>query len=320
MITYKYQIPVRGYIPKDEKGEESIRDEYAKSLEKELNDGFNCLGTYVMFPSESAILDHVSFDIGDQRNVTAINLHTYTQMWEGRERDLKQCVHDCMQYVNEDIANRGMNVHCNEEDILNSTEVKALGPEGEMPKTLYHITDRADLDDILKQGIEPRKGERHLNRDHDNIYLSDKENLASWLSVLKHIKDPVVIEIDAENLESIKPGNMFKDRDYIPGGYGEYYTREAIPASAIKEAEITRNNELGMKITNGLIDQMDLIETKTDLTECSTGLRRAQKMGLMEKIYVDDVIKYLTEHIENDDFGKAVDALGTLESTQMGME
>lgn len=83
--SYKYQFPTFGKADDDPTF-------IATKLEKHLNEGYDCLGAYCMFDTHSKTLDHVSFDVDKAGNVTAINIHTYTKLWEGNDSYFRDCV------------------------------------------------------------------------------------------------------------------------------------------------------------------------------------------------------------------------------------
>ena len=56
MQTYKYHLPVKG-------SKDTIPVFTASMLKDELVDGSDCLMAYCIFPTDSAIVDYVNFDI-----------------------------------------------------------------------------------------------------------------------------------------------------------------------------------------------------------------------------------------------------------------
>ncbi len=285
MQTYKYRFPASG------------RDHELLSLEMledRLKYSHDCLMTYCMFPADSEILDHISYDFDKENNLTALNLHTYTKLWEGREADLKYCMETNLSKIADRIwkdPSKGVNITGN---------VEYLGLEGKVPKILYHIAEREKVDDILKKGLIPEAGTNDYKSERNYVYMCDENNLAPWLAILPNMKDPVIIEIHTVEIKDIEPGRMFKDRSYIKDGYSEYRASSIIPASNIKETEINEWNHLGIRVSAAVINQIKSAVDKEELRETSGGIRRIEKMGLISKQYADNIIKQTAELMNKD--------------------
>ena len=86
MQTYRYRFEASG-------SEQEI-PHLARSLEDRLTNSPDCLMAYCIFPTDSDILDHVTIDLDEQKNVKAIDLYTYTKLWENAEEDFKDCVQE----------------------------------------------------------------------------------------------------------------------------------------------------------------------------------------------------------------------------------
>lgn len=282
MQTYKYHFPAYGSLVCKEDAED-----FTKELENHLNNSPACLGSYCMFfPSNSAILDHVSFDMNEKYAVEGINLHTYVQLNEGDESYLRDCVEENIS----DIFEQRFGEY-NIGAFVNG-DVECLGMEGEIPKTLYHITEKDYVEQISEKGIDQRSGGYDYMGDKRTIYLCEKEQLAAWLSVLKHNENPVIMEVDTEGLD-IKTGSMYKDRDYIPNGYNEYYTTQPIPASAIKEAELT--GRFCAEIHADMYEMSQKTVSESDLREVVTGMQRIMDMGILENADVQSCAEVAME-------------------------
>lgn len=105
---YKYQFPASGKAA-------DAPTFAASRLEQHLNEGCDCLGAYCMFDTDSKTLDHVSFDVDKEGNITAVNVHTYTELWEGNDSYFRDCVETNLAKVTDAIKING--------------DVKALGLE-----------------------------------------------------------------------------------------------------------------------------------------------------------------------------------------------
>ena len=264
MQTFKYKFPAVGHM-------ENTPTIMASMLQEELANSSECLMSYCIFPTDSDILDKVTIDTDNNGNIRAINLHTYTELWDDCEDEFTNCVKENLVKIAPDIMIEG--------------NAEALGREGSIPAALYHIAERNDLEDIMTNGLIPGTGSNNYKDMEDHVYLADEKDLAPWLAVLKHKNNPVILEINTGGLKGIETGRMFKDRDYIPGGYGEYRTLENIPAAAIKEADL--NNGLGDVIRSQMTEQFNNISSENDRAEVMTGLNRLQLMGVIDTDYID---------------------------------
>ncbi len=330
--TYVYRFPVSGDV--DEQ-----RTFAAYELGKKLKNGPDCLAAYCIFPTDSDILDHVSVEI-DGNNLTAIDLHTYTEVWEGGEDDLRDCV------------------AANMSEVFNNVEitgpVQCMGLEGELPKTLYHIADRKDLDSIMEKGLIPATGSNNYKNMEDHVYLSTEKDLAPWLAILKHVDNPVILEVQTDKVKGLEQGRVFNDRKYIPDKYTEYRTKEVIPASAVKETRHTRGvTEFDAGLVTRMSDMLDNAYDPADIAEVGAGLQRLEHMGILNEhvaesmlashqadmhtessfssttvVIVDESIPYEDEGLpwdpedngrdvvtEEDDFTKAVESLPCTQMT-----
>lgn len=327
MQTYKYRMPAEGWLGDYSK----IKEDFAAMLESKLTDGPDCLMAYCMFPTDSDILDKVDFDMdGDQ--VKAVNLYTYTELWDGCENDLKDCVAENLAAVNEEMGDEG-NIGT---AVTVNGDVEALGLQGEAPKTLYRISSAANARSIMEHGLEPRTGGNNYKNMEDYVYLCEEKDLAPWLAVLKQKDSPVILKVDTEGLAGLEPGRTFKDRNFAGfRGYGEYRTRELVPASAISEVNLKNDRVFATNLRSAMVIQMSRVEDRSELAEVATGMERLKDMGIMGEAEIKlmmDIHRELLDKAGNaaaadeedeglpwdeeavDDFAKAV---GEMEGTQM---
>lgn len=267
MQTYKYQFPASGDV-------NNVPAFITTKLENKLKDGPNCLMAYCIFPTDSAILHHVDFET-DDGSITALNLHTYTRLWDGMEKDLRDCV------------------ECNLEEITTAVSidgnVKDLGIEGEVPDVLYRISQRKNMDSIMEKGIIPGIGSNSYKNTKDYAYLCEEKDLAPWLAVLKHLDEPVILEVKTKGLRGIEPGRTFTDRNYVPEGYGEYRTKETIPPYAIKEMELSGKFCEKMRLKMEQMVHLASSGLESDFMEVDTCMHRMKDMGI---IYGQDMEGY----------------------------
>ena len=301
MQTYKYRFPAYGSLVSEQDAQN-----FTLALESRMKDSENCLGAWAMFPSDSAILDHITIDTDENYSVRAINLYTYTQLWEGREDDLKACVEENSKdvFIEDDFS---------EYDIGAFVEgpVEFLGKEGDIPKTLYHIAERKDIATIIEKGLIPDTGSNNYKDMEDHVYLSSEKDLAPWLAVLKHNEDPVILEVNTEDLAGIEPGRMFKDRAFVPDGYSEYRATETIPASAIKEADLT--GEFCTKLQRKMNQMSQLASSKSDIAEVTTGMNRLNNMGILK--IAEKHSPEVGEEMTEDDIDEFMRAINGMEQT-----
>lgn len=262
MQTHKYQFPLKN---------KAVSNPVltARVLENELNDSPDCLGAWCLFPSDSKILDHAAFE--QDGNFCVLNLYTYTKLWENAEKDLRACVEE--------------NLHKTDRALALDGDVVYLGRTGNIPNTLYHITDRENLDVIREKGLVPNIGPNNYKNMDAYVNLTSEKDLHVWLSVLKNIKTPVILEIDAGLCGAVETGRVFEDREYANGTYAEYRTQKAISPSAIQEADLA----LSASLRQDLVDQLaeHIIYRNTDdpleVQETNTYAERLTRMGLIPK-------------------------------------
>lgn len=280
MNTYKYQFSASGKVDEQYTFTTTL-------LENKLKDGYDCLAAYGIFPSDSDILDHVSIDT-NHNEITAINLHTYTELYEGMENDLKDCVQENLNAITEE----------HDLDITDAikigSDVRALGLQDNIPETLYRISQKKNLNSILENGLIPQQGKNGYKSHEDYVYLMEKCDIPAWMAVLPNLDDPVILEIDTTNLEGIEPGRHFTDRDFVmPNGYGEYRTKNVIPASNIKQIELTE--EVKIELLTAMKEQLDRAKGN-DRIEAARGIDRLSTMGIWLHDYPDlGTIKPKTE-------------------------
>lgn len=260
---YKYQFPASGKAA-------DAPVFTASRLEQHLNEGYDCLGAYCMFDTDSKTLDHVSFDVDKEGNITAVNVHTYTELWEGNDSYFRDCVKTNLAKVTDAIKING--------------DVKALGLESDGPDTLYHITEKEELEKITKEGLVPATGRNNYKNMEDYVYLSSEKDLAPWLSILKHVDDPVIIEVDAKQLTGIEQGRVFTtDREFTPHGYSEYRTQNVIPPSALMVKDLDRNDEFSRRLCDNMLEQLNCVnpDNRQEWQEVMTGMDRLEQMGVI---------------------------------------
>lgn len=279
MQLYKYQFPAIGWLP-----EESM-DNVIKSLEGHLNDGPECLMAYCMFPTDSAILDHVGIETDGNGNLNTINMYTYTELWDGNEDDLRSCLDENLHNALEECFGE----HTVD---IGIGETIPMGREGGIPETLYYISTEKNYQNILKQGIIPSIGTNNYKNTENRVYLTEKHDLAPWLAILKHKNNPVILEVNTEGL-NLETGRAFRDRDFVPGKtYGEYFSKETIPASALKQIDLEHSStEFGGALCGAMFEQVELATTKDEIAEVRTGLERLASMGLMKEEQVEAVME-----------------------------
>lgn len=270
MQTYKYRFPAEGQIDKE-------HADAARELTADMKNGPDCLAAWCIFPSDSNILDHISFELEGKDfpfRVTAVDIHTYTQPYEGTEQDFKDCVAGNLENVLSGVNLTG--------------DMKFMGKEGDIPKTMYHITERENLDSIMKNGLVPDSGKNQYKSHENYIYLAGENDLAPWLSILPYMEDPVLLKVDTSDLSGIEQGRVFDDRDYVEGGqYTEYRTIKNIPSSAVSLVNTAEDKEFFNRLENSLLKQ---IGKEGESKEPERGYERFQ-----------------TFHISENDFTKAVE-------------
>lgn len=252
MQTYKYRFPAHGKT-------DGLPTFSAAMLQQKLDDGPDCLAAYCIFPTDSAILGHTDFDIDDGGNITAVNLHTYTKLWDGMEEDFKACVQENL----DSVTQKGVTITGNAELIEMPIKI---------PEKLYRISSEKNAPSIMENGIIPGQGPNSYKNMQDYVYLCEEQDLAPWLAILKEKDRPVILEIDTKNLAGLEPGRVFRDRAYAPDGYSEWRTKEPIPAIAIRKAGFSHQYQA--ELLNKMRDQIALAADSREYDEAVKGMQR----------------------------------------------
>lgn len=227
--TYHYHFPASGNGNEMPTFTESL-------LQKKLTDGPDCLGAYCIFPSDSEILNRVEISTDVDFNITGVDIHTYTELWEGMEADFKDCVQENLNEVTKGAA-------------VITDDVEFYGIKNKCPEVLYHITEKENLQSIMKEGLLPGIGKNNYKNTKNYVNLTAAEDIVPWLSVLPHLEDPVLLKIDTNKISGIEPGRYFNDRAFIPGGYGEYRTQDTISPETIVIADTASDQNLDKTIS-----------------------------------------------------------------------
>lgn len=117
--------------------------------------------------------------------------------------------------------------------------------------TLYHITDKEVLPDIMRDGIKPMigKNSKSVNEDVPAIYVCTRGSVGYWKAILGK---KVVLKI-----EGIKLTKEDEKHDY--GFYGEYVLHKKIPASHVKQVYLYTSDEQMKKLCLSYIDTISYI-------------------------------------------------------------
>lgn len=289
MQTYRYRFPASGKAS-------DMPESTASMLAEELADSPDCLMAECIFPSDSCIVDHVGFET-EGNDVTAVNLYTYTEMWEdipGSEQSNMQALTDAVKYNLEKVTDA----------VTITGEGKAMGREGSIPKTLYHITDRKHIADIERDGLVPDSGTNSWKVSEDGVYLCDDKNIAPWLGILKGVDDPVILEINTENLPGVQTWRVFEDRFYLNDVYSEYRTTESIPVTAITEIDFGRDHEeLGQMIREQVEGYAARAAKDDGLSEVQTSMQRLERLGIKENGINKNMASEHSKSSQDIDFG-----------------
>lgn len=289
MQIYRYRFPASGKTS-------GMPESAASMLAEELTDSPDCLMAECIFPSDSCIVDHVGFETKGS-DVTAVNLYTYTEMWEdipGSGQSNMQALTDAMK--------------CNLEKVTGAVTItgegEAMGREGSVPKTLYHITDRTKMTAIEREGLVPDSGKNSWKTSEDCVYLCDERNVAPWLGILKGIDNPVVLEIDTGDLSGIETGRVFEDRFYLNDVYSEYRTTEPVPVTAITEIDFGKDHEELGRMIREQVEGYAARATKDDgLSEVQISMQRLELLGIKENELNEDMAHEQNESVQDMDFG-----------------
>lgn len=293
MQTYKYRIPIYGLT--DTLSEfDMLLDLTAAMLQEKLDDGPDCLASCCIFPTDSAILDHTTFDVNDKGNITAVNLYTYTKLWDGMEDDLKGCVQR-----NLTALTRGKMLVDGQVEFIDLIKI---------PDKLYRISSEKNVAFIMGEGILPGQGPNSYRNTHDYVYLCEEKDLAPWLAILKKKDKPVILEIDTKNVAGLEPGRMFKDRAFAPDGYSEWRTKEPVPASAVHSINFTTQQQA--ELYDKMRDQIALAADGQEQAEAAEGMRRLMLIQLQDQAnkpkQEDTERRIMTENLTQQDLKQII--------------
>lgn len=275
MQTYKYNIKAKTGAVSTE-----MLDMVKYRLEERLIESPECLMSYVIFPTDGDILEHVDMNM-EGGSLESISLNTYSKLWDGSENDLFDCVAVNLNEIHNEMPELPI---IELPEYTGDDKVRFLGREGSIPDKLYHIVEAKNLDEINRDGIIPGTGKNTYKDTEKHVYLTDEKDLPAWLSVLPHTKEPVILEVNTDGLE-IEYGRHYSDRNYLPEGYGEYRTSEHIPVKNIHEADMGHGfNEFASGICSRIDIQLNnVMPDSPEFREVSRGLDRLVYMGLMKE-------------------------------------
>lgn len=277
---YEYQFSVNGKIENPKKLESFI-NELQFVMEHSL---------YNMSSSKDCVFADIDLETESNGNIYAITLHTYQEKFGVRGKYIKQKNLDpkdlsgfmkkCLEYVSSKILTPNEPVKIND-------NVRYIGMKGEIPNTLYHITEYKNIDSILTNGLIPDRGKNNFSNSAKRIFLTDYEDICPWLCVLE-MKEPIILEVNTKNISKLKTGRVYNDRKYVDY-FGEYCTTKPIPTEGIKCAEFSKEQYL--TIYNTMIELVKKIphykptmwETylKSDQHEVWRGLQRLWPTGII---------------------------------------
>lgn len=301
MRTYQYRFPANGHLDKNQ------IEPFTASLFHHLTDGASGHVSWPIFPmKDGEALNRIELDADENGNINGISIFSKTWMldWDDTDLNFQECMTENLQCAAEDCGFK-------ESPIMVTDVPEFLGRE-DQSTILYHITEKKNLDTILKDGLTPGIGDNASRAWDDFVFLTEKEDIPRWISILYQVNDPVILEINVKDLSGICQGRWYVDRKYaMPTGYGEYFTRETIPASHIKKAEFTEDDR--KELCDAMNEQLTLASSDTqykamrfmaerssddDRNEVLQGIERFKKLGVMNYSAEDEV-----------DFSKAVDSI-----------
>ncbi len=291
MRTYKYRFASSGYINPD------TIEKFTSVVEDNLKNGPNSLLNYChkqqnVILATKVILDHVDFSMDETAKVSHVNLYTYDYLWKPYKAEITDCLNLALNEAAKETDDKDTYVAAN-------GFMKYVSVDEGIPETLYHITEEKNQKQIMEQGLIPKKGPNDWNTRDKFAFMTEERYIAPWLGILKQIENPVILAVDTKNLTGITQGRTFQDRDYVDGYiYGEYRTKEMIPASAVRrmsleEIKKTDVSEIAIKQLSHLGSEDD-----EEIIRC---MDRLKQMGVIEKDY---------EVERDDDFVKAVGNMG----------
>lgn len=268
MLTYKCHFPAKGQIDKQDV------DGYTTAFNAAMKNGPSGLLAWALQPQKGDVMDHAEIKIDDHGQVNEINLYMYAdtpEFWEASKEDLENCVKDCLQ----DSLDLYGEI---KEPIVLKGPMQYMGIQGNLPKTLYHIAERKELESILEKGLIPQKGNNDYKSDEDYIYLTDRQDLIPWLTILPNLDNPVILKINTKGLSNIENGRHFSDRDFtMPNGYGEYRTKNIIPIQSIKVMEFSEEDKI--ELLTAMSEQLNRAE-ENEKIEVARGIDRLGSMGI----------------------------------------
>lgn len=132
------------------------------------------------------------------------------------------------------------------DSVTRTGDEEHLGLNGSLPKKLYHITDRKDVDMILTEGLKAQTGRHNYKNGIEQVCLTDLDSLPAWAAMIDDLYDPVLLEIDASQIPDLQTGRAWNDFCFRDEPYGEYVTRTSINPSLIREAELSWEERQGV--------------------------------------------------------------------------
>lgn len=305
MRLRNYVFPARGTVENPAEAAAVMKDHLNKGPESVFCRLFSAHSHI----KEKDTVDRLQF-VMDEDKLVGVRVSTYDWLLKNFKNEIRECVQMAADAACRETGSK-MTVTGN---------MKYEGTDENLPKHFYHLTERKSLDDILENGITPKRGHNDWKSKKRCAYLTEDAYIVPWLGILDNLEDPVVVEIETDKLPFVEQGRIWEDRRYVPGIiYSEHRTTEVIPPEALRVMEPEEIAALGVneKAVEQLMIMSDPSNSRSVLIsseakEVILCMDRLREMGVMdEKTYTDAMNAYTerTEAMESADFANEISKL-----------
>lgn len=129
------------------------------------------------------------------------------------------------------------------DSVTRTGDEEHLGLNGSLPKKLYHITERKNMEQILNEGLKAQTGYHNIKNGIKQVCLTDLDSLPAWTAMLDDLYDPVLLEVDASKIPDLQTGRAWCNLCFRDEPYGEYITKKSIDPSLIQEARLSKEDK-----------------------------------------------------------------------------
>lgn len=310
MRTRRYSFKASGTVQDVTKTEALMKDNLnigPESIRRRLYSQFS-------YKDDKYMVDRVEL-VTESDRLTSIEVSAYDWFQKDRKAEIRECVQLAADRAGKET---GSEIHV-------EGNMKYTATDENLPRYLYHLTEKKSLDAVMEEGLSPKRGHNDWKSKKRCTYLTEGQFIVPWLGILDHMEGPVVLEVDTAKLPFVEQGRIWEDRAYVPGRiYSEHRTTEAVPAEALRPMAPEEVAALG--VNGKAVEQlMRVAAAKPDMKDYNTGepvrsdekevvrcVKRLADMGVMDAGAYKEAMEAYEEKKAAVDFEDFTDQVGAI--------